>query len=57
MSFSLDKPGFLVSADVSQEACRDSPPPLPSTGSSLSALVPSLGILLLAATVRNAAGR
>ena len=37
MSFSLDKPGFLASADVSQEASRDSPPPPPSAGSSTSA--------------------
>ena len=41
MSFSLDKTVFLASADVSQEASCDSPPPPLSTGSSSSASAPS----------------
>ena len=43
MSFSLDKPGFLASADMSREASRDSPPPPLSAGSSSSASAPSSG--------------
>ena len=43
MSFSLDKPRFLASADGSQEVSCDSPPPPPSTGSSSYASAPSLG--------------
>ena len=42
MLFSLDKPGFLASADMSQEASCDSPPP-PSAGSSSSASAPLSG--------------
>ena len=41
MSFSLDKPGFLTSAEVTQDASRDSPTPPLSAGFSSSASVPN----------------
>ena len=43
MEFSLDKPGFSASSDLSQEALQDSVTPPPSTGSSSSASAPSSG--------------
>ena len=43
MSFPLDNPGFLASADVSQEAAPDSSPPPLSTGLTSSSSAPWLG--------------